>query len=392
MKVISWFLLPSAALVSTAIASAVSATVVSTTLTASPASPTVSSFQLAQVSQIPAAISTAVLQTHSRSLNQPVDRFRILEATSRNWPDGCLGLAEQGEFCAQVLIPGWQVRVSDGRQNWIYRTDSTGASIRLDTGRAIVPNPQPSTPIVTPPPSTPVTAPPVTAPPNSSGWSTQLRWSRIVDSQEPGLVFQLEVLRKPTTQYANVVYQFYVRQSRQGRWEHLYTNYGARLIPNGAAPYTLPLELLRFEQFEEKLGSSFQWMDAEIRAVVQIRYDVSKASGQRDLSLRFQHEGDYQDISSLTYDDLIINADGSVELPGYPNSPTSNPAPIPPNSVSPNPPASTPINPTPINPTPYFPGIYPPGTYPQQLTPGGYLLPPLPDTLTVPPIPPIGIQ
>lgn len=390
MKVISWFLLPSAALLSTAIASAVSATVVST-LAASPTSPVISPVpgQLAQVPQLPATISTAVLQTHSRSLNQPIDRFRVAEAISRNWPDGCLGLAEQGEFCAQVLVPGWQVQVTDGRQNWVYRTDSTGASIRLDTGRAIVPNPpSPSTPIVTPPSA------PVTAPPKSNDWSTQLRWSRVVDAEEPGLVFQLEVLQKPTTQYANVVYQFYVRQSPQNRWEHLYTNYGARLIPNGTAPYTLPLELLRFEQFEEKLGSSFQWSNADIRAVVQIRYDLSKAPGQRDLRLRFQHEGDYQDISTLTYNDLIINADGSVELPGYPNSPpppTYNPAPIP-NSVAPNPSAVTPINPTPINPTPYFPGIYPPGTFPQQLTPGGYPLPPLPDTLTVPAIPPIGIQ
>jgi len=385
MKVISWFLLPSAALLSTAIASAVSATVVST-LAASPTSPVISPVpeQLAQVPQLPATISTAVLQTHSRSLNQPIDRFRVAEAISRNWPDGCLGLAEQGEFCAQVLVPGWQVQVTDGRQNWVYRTDSTGASIRLDTGRAIVPNPpSPSTPIVTPPSA------PVTAPPKSNDWSTQLRWSRVVDAEEPGLVFQLEVLQKPTTQYANVVYQFYVRQSPQNRWEHLYTNYGARLIPNGTAPYTLPLELLRFEQFEEKLGSSFQWSNADIRAVVQIRYDLSKAPGQRDLRLRFQHEGDYQDISTLTYNDLIINADGSVELPGYPNSPTPptyNPAPIP-NSVAPNPSAVTPINPT-----PYFPGVYPPGTFPQQLTPGGYPLPPLPDTLTVPAIPPIGIQ
>ena len=379
MKVISLFLLPSAALVSTILSSVLSASTASATLAESLADPPVSPLQLAQAQQLPSTISTAVLQSHSRSLNQPIDRFRIVEAIPRNWPDGCLGLAEQGEFCAQVLVPGWQVRVSDGRQNWTYRTDSTGASIRLDTGSAAFPQPtfpQPSTPN---PPVTPTPNPPTST---NSGWSTQLRWSRVVDAQEPGLVFQLDVLRKPTTQYANVVYQFYVRQSRQGSWEHLYTNYGARLVPNSAAPYTLPLELLRLEQFEEKLGSAFRWNEAQIRAVVQLRYDLSKAPGQRDLRLRFQHEGNYRDISTLTYDNLIINADGSVELPGYPNSPTQPivvPAPIVP---------PTPI--TPVTPTPYFPGVYSPVTVP-QLSPG-YPLPPLPDTLNVPSLPPIGIQ
>ncbi|MGA0198226.1 MAG: hypothetical protein ACO3NK_03725 [Prochlorotrichaceae cyanobacterium] len=372
MKVISWFLLPSTAVVSIlaiTAGAAVSDEIERKTVSAAPL--------LAQVQQLPPSIAAMVLQSHSRSLNQPVDRFRIGDAVSRNWPDGCLGLAEPGEFCAQVLVPGWQVTVTNGQQNWVYRTDNTGSALRLDVGNPSFPNPNPTFP-----PSFPTTPNPaipnVAAPSPRQDWSVQLRWSRLEDNQEPGLVFQLDVLGKPLTQYANVVYQFYVRQSRGGRWEHLYTNYGARLIPNEPTGYTLPLELLRFEDLQDKLGSSYQWDSAQIRVSVLIRYDLSKQPGGRDLKLRFQQEEYYRDLATLTYDDLVINADGSVQLPGSPN-PVPQPAP------------AAPATPIPITPAPsnYPPGSYPPGLsspyYPQGL-------PPLPDTLTVPAIPPLGVQ
>lgn len=386
MKVISWFLLPSTAVVT--FLAATEGAALSNELQISSVSP---SPVLAQAQQLPPAIAGMVLQSHSRSLNQPVDRFRIAAATPRNWPDGCLGLAEPGEFCAQVLIPGWQVTVTNGQQNWIYRTDSTGSALRLEVGNP-QPNlpqpnlpqpnlPQPGVPTLPQPnlPQRPIPIPP-SAQTAQQNWSVQLRWSRLEDAQEPGLVFQLEVLGKPLTQYANVVYQFYVRQSRGGRWEHLYTNYGARLIPNQAAPYTLPLELVRFEELQDKLGSSYKWDEAQIRASVLVRYDLSRQEGGRDLKLRFQHEENYRNIAALTYNDLIINADGTVELP---NSPTATPAPAP---VAPSSPIPVTPYPTPSS----FPGSSFPTGAPSPFYPQG--LPPLPDTLTVPAIPPIGVQ
>ena len=383
MKVISWFLLPSTAVVT--FLAATESAAISGELEIQPVS---TAPLLAQAQQLTPSIAGMVLQSHSRSLNQPVDRFRISAATPRNWPDGCLGLAEPGEFCAQVLIPGWQVTVTNGQQNWVYRTDSSGSALRLEVGNnptsPLPSNPQPSIPQPSIP-QPPVVPRPIPSTPGAQtpqqDWSVQLRWSRVEDAQEPGLVFQLDVLNKPLTQYANVVYQFYVRQSRGGRWEHLYTNYGARLVPNQAAAYTLPLELLRFEDLEETLGSSYKWDEAQIRVSVLIRYDLSKEVGGRDLKLRFQHEENYRDIAALTYNDLIINADGSVELPGNPNA---APAPAPAAPASP-----IPVTPYPsINPAPNpAPSSYPGGLpfYPQGL-------PPLPDTLNVPAIPPLGVQ
>ena len=412
MKVISWFLLPSTAVV--ALLATTQGSAASAPLEIQPVAPIVAQspllnpwVQIAQAQQLPPAIAGMVLQSHARSLNQPVNRFSISAATPRNWPDGCLGLAEPGEFCAQVLIPGWQVTVTNGQQNWTYRTDSTGSALRLEVGNTptapfpgnVQPGlPQPGLPQPGLPPSglpqpglsQPLPQPPVTSRPLPSmpgtqspqqDWSVQLHWSRLEDAQEPGLVFQLNVLRKPLTQYANVVYQFYVRQSRGGRWEHLYTNYGARLIPNQAAAYILPLELLRFEDLEETLGSSYKWDQSQIRVSVLVRYDLSREANGRDLKLRFQHEENYLDITALTYNDLIINADGSVELPGNPNA---APAPAPAAPASP-----IPVTPYPsINPAPNpAPSSYPGGLpfYPQGL-------PPLPDTLNVPAIPPLGVQ
>ena len=430
MKVSSWFLLPSTVVV--ALLATTQGPAASGPLKIQPVAPIVAESPLfAQAQQLPPAIAGMVLQSHARSLNQPVNRFSISAATPRNWPDGCLGLAEPGEFCAQVLIPGWQVTVTNGQQNWTYRTDSTGSALRLEVGNTPTtpfpgnaqpglpqpglpqpglsqPLPQPGLPqpglsqplpqpgLPQPGLSQPLPQPPVTSRPLPSmpgvqplpgtqtpqqDWSVQLHWSRIEDAQEPGLVFQLNVLRKPLTQYANVVYQFYVRQSRGGRWEHLYTNYGARLIPNQAAAYTLPLELLRFEDLEETLGSSYKWDQSQIRVSVLVHYDLSREANGRDLKLRFQHEENYRDITALTYNDLIINADGSVELPGNPNA---APAPAPAAPASP-----IPVTPYPsINPAPNpAPSSYPGGLpfYPQGL-------PPLPDTLNVPAIPPLGVQ
>jgi len=384
MKVISWFLLPSTAVVT--FLAATESAAISGELEMPPVS---TALLLAQAQQLPPSIAGMVLQSHSRSLNQPVDRFRISAATPRNWPDGCLGLAEPGEFCAQVLVPGWQVTVTNGQQNWIYRTDSSGSALRLEVGTPLPSNPQPSNPQPNNPqsgfPQVPNIPQPVTptAPTRQQDWSVQLRWSRLEDAQEPGLVFQLDVLGKPLTQYANVVYQFYARQSRGGRWEHLYTNYGARLVPNQAAPYTLPLELLRFEDLEETLGNSYKWNEAQIRVSVLIRYDLSREAGGRDLKLRFQHEENYREIAALTYDDLIINADGSVELPGNPNAAPAPAAPVPPASPIPVTPApsSYPAAPPPFGSPTGIPSPF----YPQGL-------PPLPDTLTVPAIPPLGVQ
>ncbi len=58
--------------------------------------------------------------------------LEVINATQETWSDSCLGLGQPNEGCLQALVPGWRVEVTDGQSTWIYRTDETGNSIRLE--------------------------------------------------------------------------------------------------------------------------------------------------------------------------------------------------------------------------------------------------------------------
>uniref|UniRef100_A0ACD5H0D3 Uncharacterized protein n=1 Tax=Desertifilum tharense IPPAS B-1220 TaxID=1781255 RepID=A0ACD5H0D3_9CYAN len=45
-----------------------------------------------------------------------------------------MGLAEPREACTLAQVQGWRLVVSDGRTNWVYRTDLEGRVVRPETG------------------------------------------------------------------------------------------------------------------------------------------------------------------------------------------------------------------------------------------------------------------
>jgi hypothetical protein len=261
---------------------------------------------IAQASALPPSIATTVLQTHANNFNRPQYLFRISEATSQNWPDACLGLAEAYEFCNQAIVPGWRIVVSDGEDQWVYRSDASGLTLRRELGtRSVNQGNQP----------------------NANGWETQLRWSKVTDSDVPALVYQLAVLRKPQTTYASAVYQFYARQRGETNWTYFHTTLGARLIWDGAAAFDLPLEMTELNQFDTTLGESYDWSDAEIKVAVLLRYDVSPS--QRDVRLRFEHEQPYQTIAPISLSQLTIEPVTSYPAanPAFANPTVTNPVP-----------------------------------------------------------------
>jgi hypothetical protein len=68
--------------------------------------------------------------TRILSTNLP-GQLRVIGYSSRNWPDRCLGLGKPGEYCYEIFIKdGWRVVMTDGKQTWIYRTDSSGETVR----------------------------------------------------------------------------------------------------------------------------------------------------------------------------------------------------------------------------------------------------------------------
>jgi len=59
--------------------------------------------------------------------------IKIIEFSARDWPDGCLGIAEEGISCIQVITPGYLVKLELDGQTFTLRTNTSGTLIKLDT-------------------------------------------------------------------------------------------------------------------------------------------------------------------------------------------------------------------------------------------------------------------
>lgn len=82
---------------------------------------------------LPPPVDTKVREMIAKQSGVAVTDLKIVEARQQTWPDTCLGLAATEEVCGQMLVQGWRVVVSDGRQTWVYRTDVQGRNIRLES-------------------------------------------------------------------------------------------------------------------------------------------------------------------------------------------------------------------------------------------------------------------
>lgn len=93
--------------------------------------------------QPPQALVNTLRQALSQQTGIPAKKLRVIESSQKTWPNGCLGLARPDEMCTQMMIPGWRVVFSNGTQRWVYRTDATGKTYRLETPirRSLVPVP-----------------------------------------------------------------------------------------------------------------------------------------------------------------------------------------------------------------------------------------------------------
>ncbi|MBT9313918.1 hypothetical protein [Leptothoe spongobia] len=138
-------------------------------------------------------------------------------------------------------------------------------------------------------------------------WDSVLHVARQTGSsqQNRNLVLQLEILNKPQTTYANVVYQVFAR-TRGGRWQEIYTNSGARLIESAGGKYILKSEVISLTQLEQELrdelGDELRLEDVEINCVSSIRYDL--AGGGRDIRETFSYQRSYTSIVSTTVTEI----------------------------------------------------------------------------------------
>lgn len=83
--------------------------------------------------ELPRSVVNAIRRNLARSTRIPPGQLRVVSFSQQSWPNSCLGLGKPDEACAEIFIEnGWRVVMSDGRQNWVYRTDNTGRIVRLE--------------------------------------------------------------------------------------------------------------------------------------------------------------------------------------------------------------------------------------------------------------------
>jgi len=81
---------------------------------------------------LPPEIMVEIQNQISEVLGVSLDQIQIETVEQREWPDSCLGLGGPEESCAQVMTPGWLVVFSIDGQEYRFRADEAGTTIRQE--------------------------------------------------------------------------------------------------------------------------------------------------------------------------------------------------------------------------------------------------------------------
>ena len=83
------------------------------------------------IHNLPVPEGVAAARAHlAQRLEVSENQILILTAYEREWPDACLGLAAKDEFCAQVIISGYEVTMLAKGGEYVYRTNLNGTVVR----------------------------------------------------------------------------------------------------------------------------------------------------------------------------------------------------------------------------------------------------------------------
>lgn len=95
------------------------------------------STQLSQSQSAPTQIPQRIVRRIQRDLAQRFQitrrNLRVVDFSRETWSDSCLGLAAPNERCAMATVEGWRIEITNGQQNWVYRTDLRAQVIKLET-------------------------------------------------------------------------------------------------------------------------------------------------------------------------------------------------------------------------------------------------------------------
>jgi hypothetical protein len=80
-----------------------------------------------------AEVIMAGVRALREAYNLGSDLIEVVSIEQVDWPDACLGFPVQGEMCAEVITPGYRIILSSAGQEYEVHTDSSGASVRLES-------------------------------------------------------------------------------------------------------------------------------------------------------------------------------------------------------------------------------------------------------------------
>lgn len=73
----------------------------------------------------------AVKEFAAQDLNAPLKDVSIVSVAKREWSNSCMGLEQEGEACAEVITPGYEITVQTKVKYRIYRTNTDGSIIKI---------------------------------------------------------------------------------------------------------------------------------------------------------------------------------------------------------------------------------------------------------------------
>lgn len=82
------------------------------------------------ISELPTAASTAQAEL-AQLLGVDSTTVSVLAVETRQWPDACLGLANQAEVCAQQITEGYQIVMQAVGAIFTMRTNQDGSQVRI---------------------------------------------------------------------------------------------------------------------------------------------------------------------------------------------------------------------------------------------------------------------
>lgn len=79
-----------------------------------------------------ALVSERVSKVLATGLGISPELVKVVSIVEKVWPNGCLGLAKEGEICTEALVDGYEAKLSAQGVTYTYRTDKAVNIVRVD--------------------------------------------------------------------------------------------------------------------------------------------------------------------------------------------------------------------------------------------------------------------